>query len=72
MNKNIEYNNEFTKYVSGGVFNSQNLHMWQNLDPHVMHQSHHQHRFSVNMWAGVIGINLVGLYLLPTRITGDL
>ena len=80
MNKNID-DNDFPKYVlftaedtstRGGAFNTRNLRMWQNGNPHVVHQSHHQQRFSGNVWAGIIGNNLVGAYLLPTRLTGDL
>lgn len=76
MNKNIE----FPKYVlftdeatftRGGVFNTHNFHMWQKEDPHVVHQSNYQHRYSVNVWAGIVGNNLVGPYVLPQRLTGD-
>ena len=81
MNKNID-DNDFPKYVlftakgtftRGGVFNTHNLHMRQNENPHVVHQSHHhEHRFSVNVLAGIIGSDLAGPYLPPTRLTGDL
>ena len=64
MNKNID-DNDFPKYV---LF-KHNSHMWQNENPHVVHQTHHQHRFSVNVRAGIIDNNLVKLYLLPTRLT---
>ena len=57
MNKNIE-DNDFPQYAlfskeanftHGGVFCAHNLHMWRNENPHVVHQSHHHHRFSVNV-----------------------
>ena len=81
MNKNIEDNNFpkvcllFTDEATstrGGVFNTHNLHIWQNKNHHVVHQSHHQHRFSVIVRAGIIGNNLVGHYLVPTCLTGDM
>ena len=71
MNKNIE-DNDFPKYVfftdeatfsRGGVFDTHNLHMWQDETTHVVHQSHHQHRFSVIVQAGIIGNNLVVIKL---------
>ena len=42
------------------------------IDPHVVHQSHHQYRFNVNVWVGIIGNNLVVPYLLSMRLTGVL
>ena len=65
MNKNIE-DNDFLKYVlftddvtftHGSAFNTHNLHMLQNENPHVV---------------GIIGNNLVEPYLLPTRLTRDM
>jgi hypothetical protein len=33
--------------------------------------SHHQHRqFSVNLWAGMLGYCVIGLYILPARVSG--
>ena len=69
MNKNIE-DNDFSKICDqftdeatltrGGVFNTHSLHMLQNENLHVVHQSHHQQRFSVNVWAGIIGTIWLG------------
>ena len=59
-------------FTRGDVFYTYNLHKWQNENPHIVYQSHHQYRFSVNVWAGIIGNNLVGPYLIPTRLTGDM
>ena len=76
INKSIE-DHFFPKYVlftdettftRSGVFNTHNLHMWRNENPHVVHQNRHQQRFSVNvLLAGIVGNNLVGPYLLSTR-----
>jgi hypothetical protein len=36
----------------------------------VTRQHAHQTRFSVNVWAGIIGDHLIGPYLLPERLDG--
>jgi hypothetical protein len=35
-------------------------------------ESNYQHRFSVNVWCGVIGDQLTGQYIFPQRLTGDI
>jgi hypothetical protein len=37
----------------------------------VIHQGRFQHRFSINVWAGIIGTHLIGPFLLPARLTGE-
>ena len=66
MKKNIE-DNDFLKYV---LFTEETtfilgvvcLHTTYTLNenPHVVQQSHRQHRFSVNVWASISGNNVVG------------
>ena len=53
-----------------GVFNIHNSHHWTTENPHVMHPHGYQHRFSVNVWAGIVGNTLVGPYLMPSPFTG--
>jgi hypothetical protein len=31
----------------------------------------HQHQFSINMWAGIVGDYLLGMHVLPHRFTGN-
>lgn len=38
-----------------GVTNLHNLHYYAQANPHVKLQARHQNRFSVNVWAGIIG-----------------
>jgi len=40
-------------------------------NPHGTVESNYQHRFSVNVWCGVTGDQLIGPYILPQRLTGD-
>ena len=48
-------------FTRDGVFNIHNIYMWQNDIPDVVHQSHHQYRFSVKMQAGIVDNYLVGV-----------
>lgn len=57
-------------FTRDGVFNMHNNHFWTENNPHVIRANRHQHRFSVNVWAGIIGNHLIGPYLLPPRLTG--
>ncbi|XP_023233054.1 uncharacterized protein LOC111632765 [Centruroides sculpturatus] len=41
-----------------------NSHLWANDNPHG-----YQERFSINVWAGIVYNNLVGPYILPSRLT---
>jgi len=35
-------------------------------------ESNYQHRFSINVWCGVIGDQLIGPYIFQQRLTGDI
>jgi hypothetical protein len=32
---------------------------------------HHQHQFSINIWAGIVSDHLLGPHMLPTHLTGN-
>ena len=53
-----------------GTFNNQNQHHWEEENPHAMWRRGHQRRFSLNIWAGIVGDHLIGPHLLPERLTG--
>jgi hypothetical protein len=59
-------------FSKDGIFNSRNSHVWPQGNHNVKHIRSHQHRFAVNMWAGIIHGHLIDLYLLPLRLTGDI
>lgn len=54
-----------------GIFNHHNLHEWALENPHNVRQHGFQDRFAVNVWSGIVGNHLIGPYLLPERLTGD-
>lgn len=57
-------------FTRNGVLNFHNTHHWSDANPHVIQQSRFQHRFSVNVWAGIVGDRLLGPHVLPARLTG--
>lgn len=56
-------------FTRDGVFNQHNAHLWALENPHGVRPHDAQHRFAVNVWAGLVGDCLVGPYLLPTPLT---
>lgn len=42
-----------------GIFNTHNCHIWADENPHCFRPRNFQHRFSVNLWAGLLGNHLV-------------
>lgn len=53
-----------------GIFNMHNQHVWSACNPHCTTPRKHQHRFTVNIWTGILGDYLVGPYILPDRLSG--
>ena len=50
------------------IFNSRNSHVWAEENPHEIIQKRNKNRFSVNVWAGVLGNHVIGPYILPNRL----
>jgi len=48
-------------FTRDGIVNFHNLHAWADVSPHNILESRHQQRFSLNIWAGVLGDQLIGL-----------
>ncbi|GFW87793.1 DUF4817 domain-containing protein [Trichonephila clavipes] len=57
-------------FTREGIFNTHNDHIWAVENPHAIRRRAAQIRFSVNVWAGIIGDHLIGPYLFPCRLTG--
>ncbi|XP_026829886.1 uncharacterized protein LOC105283860 [Ooceraea biroi] len=57
-------------FTRDGVFNSRNSHIWDE-NPHAVAFTRHQQQFSVNIWAGIVGENLI-VYLLPPRLNAHI
>lgn len=57
-------------FTRDGVVNLHNMHLWSDENPHAIHQTRFQQRFSINLWAGIINNTLIGPYELPQRLNG--
>ena len=58
-------------FTKDGIFNFHNSHHWSDENPHMILQARHQHRFSLNVWLGILGDRLLGPIFLPNRLNGD-
>lgn len=58
-------------FTRDGVFNSRNNHLWCDENPNAKLIRAHQRRFSVNVWAGIVGEYVIGPYILPKRLNGE-
>jgi len=71
MIHNILFTDEahFTRDIVNKTRNSQ---LWDRDNPHGTDESNYQHHFSINVWCGVIGDQLIALYIFPQCLTGDI
>ena len=60
---NILWTDEST-FTRDGVFNCRNEHTWAEENPRAIKETHNQKKFSVNVWAGILGNRLIGTYSL--------
>lgn len=44
--------------------------MWADENPYAVAERGHQHHFSSNVWAGILGDKLLGPYILHQRLNG--
>lgn len=58
-------------FTRNGIINFHNTHVWADENPHAIRRHNFQHRFSINVWVGVIGDHLIGPYVLPMRLNGE-
>ena len=59
-------------FTHDGVINIRNSHLWDRDNPHGTVRTNYQHLFAVNMWCGVTGDQLIGLYIFTQHLTGDI
>jgi len=71
MIRNIFFTDE-AHFTRDGVNKTRNSHLWDRDNPHGTVESNYQHRFSVNVWCGVISDQFIGPYIFLQRLTGDI
>ena len=68
--RNVLFTDE-AGFTRDGIVNFHNTHVWAYENPHATVESRHQQRFSLNVWAGLVGDHLIGPYVLPNRLNGQ-
>ncbi|XP_011883614.1 PREDICTED: uncharacterized protein LOC105570778 [Vollenhovia emeryi] len=75
-----EENFYFAKYIlfsdectfhNNGIVNRHNSHYWATENPHWMQQAHTQVRWSVSVWAGILGDDIIGPYFIDGKVNGN-
>lgn len=66
----IFYTDEAT-FTRQGTTNSHNEHWWAEENPHKTVECKFQHRFSANVWCGIVDDLLIGPYIFEGSITGE-
>ena len=69
--RHIIFSDEATFYLNGTV-NRHNCRYWSPENPPWMMQQHPQHPQKVNVWAGVIGNNIIGPFFIEGNLTSDI
>lgn len=69
FDKQILFTDE-ANFSRNSIQNFHNNHLWAEENPHAVTETHFQHQFSVNVWAGIIGDHLIGPFFLPGRLDG--
>lgn len=46
------------------------MHFWATENPRAMRESSFQHRFTINVWAGVVGDIFLGPHVIEESLTG--
>jgi Helix-turn-helix domain (DUF4817) len=58
-------------FTRSGITNTKNTHFWAGENPHSISEANFQHRFSLNVWGGVVGNYLIGPYFFEGRLTAE-
>lgn len=57
-------------FTRQGIFNCHNMHMWDTENPKVAREMSFQKRFSINVWAAVIGDRFLGPHIFQGNLNG--
>jgi hypothetical protein len=58
-------------FTRDGITNNRNSHSWALENPFETTETHFQHRFSVNIWCGVLNNLLIGPFAFQERLTSE-
>jgi len=57
-------------FTREGIFNHRNIHMWSEENLRVTRLTNFQTRWKLNIWAGIMGTNILSLVILPDILNG--
>ncbi|EFN64048.1 hypothetical protein EAG_09261, partial [Camponotus floridanus] len=66
----ILFSDEAT-FMNSGHVNKHNMHYWAVENPHWMRSVPFQHRWSLNVWCGIIGDFVIGPYFFEETVTSE-
>lgn len=58
-------------FHNNGLVNGRNYHYYSDTNPHLVVEAHRQNRWSVNVWGGIIGTQIIGPYFINGTLTGQ-
>jgi len=61
-----------SKFSHEGITNFHNLHFWAEENPRLTRETSFQRKFSVNVWMGLIGQDVIGPHFFPDHLNGDI
>lgn len=67
--KNILFTDECI-FQNNGLNNRHNSHYWATENPHCMLQARIQGKWSVKVWAGILGDHIIGPYFIDGKLNG--
>lgn len=67
--QNILWSDEATFHNNGRV-NRHNFHYYSDNNPNIIYETHRQHRWSLNVWAGIVGTTIIGPYFFDGPLNG--
>lgn len=58
-------------FTRDGINNTRNSHRWSDENPHATVETNFQHRFSVNVWCGIVDNYLIGPFIFENNLSGE-
>lgn len=80
LSREIHENRQYThdilwsdesNFSNCGKYNRQNTHVWSQQQPNAIQPTNFQRRFSINVWAGVLGTRIIGPHFYEGTLTAD-
>ena len=68
---NVCFSDECTFFLNGFV-NKHNCRYWDNENPHLFREEHTQFPQKINVWAGILGNEIIGPVFIEGNLNGEL